>query len=360
MKGYVTFDTSWFERYRFDFSFPGFRCLPSSGYQVVISEVVDREIKNHLMQKTEEAFNSVIKASSQVPFLTHTHPLFLRKSLDLASLKTAALASYEGFKSTVRATIIPIRNCNINLVVDAYFTESGVFTSKNKKSEFPDAIAVDSIVNYVKGHNLTVFSCDNDWSNALSSNPQVTIYADKKDLLKLISTEEYISEVAEAYIDSQKNDLIEFLRPAFSERISEADWIEKSYFHIDSYEVNDFDFVLKEIKSLLLLEGRSGEKERSVGVFFGFSFVVDCSFNDYSHSIYDKELQSYFGVVRRTVRVLGEESGYCFANLTFEDGGYHKVSNCYFDEVDFCLKNPDCYIVLEMPLEDEDYCNLKG
>ena len=60
----VTFDTSWLERTGYDFSFAAFRCIQYTEYQVILSEVIDKEITKHLIEKANnfvDSYNSLLK-----------------------------------------------------------------------------------------------------------------------------------------------------------------------------------------------------------------------------------------------------------------------------------------------------------
>lgn len=86
--------------------------------------------------------------------------------IDIDKLKNKAMDTYRAFKSTIRACIIPYTFCNITSIFDDYFEKEGVFQNSGKKNEFPDAVAVNSIINYIKEEKVAVFTNDKDWINA--------------------------------------------------------------------------------------------------------------------------------------------------------------------------------------------------
>lgn len=350
---YIVFDTSWLEGIQFDFSFAAFRCIQYTDYQVLIPHIVDEEIKKHILKRIDEFVSAYNDSFKKVRFLSNTTKM--PKPLQVDKYKKAALNSYNTFKDTLRAQIIPSNLCEIDEVLHDYFSENGAFSKKGKKSEFPDAIAINSIMKHVSEGEIVVFTQDDDWKNAFAVNLKASVYDKKSDLLKIIKTDDLAGEVIDLYLDEITDELSQHLRNNFEKYFSNIQVIYPEDYCLEDLEIEDFDIELIEYNAIDIISMDKTKKTISTAVHFKYSFSMDISFDDNSCCSYDKEDNMKYNVLRRKQTLSGEETGYCFIDFEFGDDTFGKIISHEFSDIDFCFKDAHNYKIIEDDVEEGDY-----
>ena len=168
----VTVDTSIFDQYGCNLRFRTLLALKQfryTGISVVLSTMTTSELKAHLKDSFEEAATKLKQALNQYD---RTWQLNLDKAkvgADLGvdedpALKAAAMI--DEFMDATGAALLPISDdVTIQQVVDLYFDGQAPFAAKgDKKSEFPDAIALLSLEAWAAENGAVLaVSRDGDW-----------------------------------------------------------------------------------------------------------------------------------------------------------------------------------------------------
>ncbi len=137
--------------------------------QVVLSEIVCREINSMLLGRANETVNSLLKGMKKG---STNHQLSDEQRLTLESLLSAistpedhAKNQLKAFVASTGALIVSAEDAPMKSVLDAYFSKAPPFSGKGKKAEFPDAIAILSIEAWAKerGKKVLAVSNDGDW-----------------------------------------------------------------------------------------------------------------------------------------------------------------------------------------------------
>ena len=350
---YLTFDTSWLERMGYDFCFPAFKCLQYTDYRIVISEIVDREIKKHLKIKSAEFVNSINSSYRKAKFFGNC--VKIPKELDEAKYQKLALDSYEDFKNTIRAVIIEANKCNLNKVIDDYFNEDGVFENKNKKKEFPDAIATSSIINYVGDNDLVVFSCDSDWTNIFRNKTKAKILCDKNDILSLIRTDDLVGESIDSYLDKIINEFEDYIQKNPESYFSNVDTLFPGEYCIDDLEIEELEIEFNGFEGIDILSKNNDSFAVTAAVHFSYSFKVRVSYSDTTYSTYDREDHKTYNLISKHSTISGQEVGYCFIDFTFKDNKFVNIISHDFSGVEYNYDSPSKYNAVEDNVSEDDY-----
>jgi len=148
-------DTEAFERQGFRFdgnTLEKIGRISKSGIaQVVITDIIDREIRAHMQRKVEADINAIL------PLLKEGRPLHgttTKKQIDLAlqAARAEYLESYEAFLEDSEINIIKTSGCSIGVILDDYFNLRPPFEEK-KKHEFPDAISLNAFESWISSAN---------------------------------------------------------------------------------------------------------------------------------------------------------------------------------------------------------------
>ncbi|WP_428565600.1 MAG: PIN domain-containing protein [Solidesulfovibrio sp. DCME] len=177
----VVFDTNFYRSQKYCWEsqkIKSIKRLCNEGYmKVYVPEIVDREIKRHLLSAGKESYVRLKKLIKDYPsIMPATHEYFNQAFLALESCKIAnetenrLIKDYEDFKESISAVVIPINYKKAESIVNNYFSTAPPFEKKqDKKNEFPDAFALESIKSYFSGDFVVVVSEDNGWELFLIS-----------------------------------------------------------------------------------------------------------------------------------------------------------------------------------------------
>ena len=138
--------------------------------QLVLSEIVVRELRKYLKLEAEKARDAVDKARRE----SRKSGLFTAETFEeLEDLFEKAISSDEAaekrieiFVDSTGMVVIPAIHTEINELIQRYFGSSAPFEkSGKKKSEFPDAIALLSMEKWAEkeGKKILAISNDNGW-----------------------------------------------------------------------------------------------------------------------------------------------------------------------------------------------------
>lgn len=172
--GAISIDTSIFDNYGIALDNELFLQLEQfyhSPVKVIITDIVDSELRKHLVRKIESARTELQKG------LRSSEKQHLLPSDDLEKISEVLSASHtdvevankrlDKFYSKVGAEVVYSQNfVEVMELTRLYFDEKPPFESvKNKKNEFPDAIALLTLEGWAKekGVNVLVVSSDNGW-----------------------------------------------------------------------------------------------------------------------------------------------------------------------------------------------------
>lgn len=168
----VTLDTSIFDQYDCNLRFRTLQALKQfrdTGISVILSTITTSEVKAHLTGSFGEAATKLKQALNQYD---RTWQLNLDKAKIGADLgvdeapSAKAAAMIDEFLGATGATLLPIpQGLAIQQVVDLYFGGQPPFAPKgDKKSEFPDAIALLSLEAWADANGAVLaVSRDGDW-----------------------------------------------------------------------------------------------------------------------------------------------------------------------------------------------------
>ena len=217
----------------------------------VLSDVVYREVMNHLNKKEKEVRDK-IKAS-----LTDVSDYFGCKELALEEVISLLNIDYDGndkgsnarlnkFKNQCGIEIIKSKeNIDVSFLLDLYFTNSAPFKEVgSKKNEFPDAIALLALEKWAIENNKEILavSVDNDWkrfSEERKNNIDVV-----EDLARAIEVfQEQMDYALKGIVEEIKQDLsnnpnskiLESIREVISDKlvVSEINADAAYYYEID-------------------------------------------------------------------------------------------------------------------------------
>lgn len=188
---------------------------------------------------------------------------------------------------------IEIDSSKLPKIIKDYFEENPPFKKGAKKSEFPDAIALNSLESWCREHDEKMYIVSQD-SDMLSFESDYLIPIKEYDkLLEQVSftySEENFNTKIEKIISKSEGDIITALRDNFvdlfpSSGMDQYSWVE--------YEVDSIDQVEIDITDHTLLSSYDNSAE--VEITANVKFRAKVSYEDVDTGWYDKETGMSFG-----------------------------------------------------------------
>lgn len=182
-----------------------------SPVQVVISEVVDKEMKRHMTERIRAAriaFEKGLKEAEQEMLVSVGSIERTREAaLTRVTAEEVARRRLDEFYERCDAMVLPADAVATRAVLDRYFNHEPPFAaSGDKKQEFPDAYALMSIESWAqeKKFNVLVVSYDKGWKEFCEKSERLVYYDDLGLALKFFqphnAAPQLIAELNESLI----------------------------------------------------------------------------------------------------------------------------------------------------------------
>ena len=214
MEGFNVFlDSNVFVGEKFNFNSTSLSSLKQyldSGFiNLYTNDIVLNEVKRNIKSELEYHIGQASKIINKPEFrcaISKEENDYINKTLSDAPQKLESV-----FDSYVEnAIVLDYNNVSVTELFDNYFNTKAPFEeSKEKKAEFPDAVIIMSIEEYLKNENilLHVVTNDNGWENAFKGNEKITVHKKLRDFLSFVSKgNENYNYLIEFY-NSQKSSL---------------------------------------------------------------------------------------------------------------------------------------------------------
>lgn len=138
-----------------------------NAFRLVFSEVTIKEVLSHILKDAEEAKERMVSALRRVGFFWHlekNHKALTEKMLGGESPKSVASKQVKDFVTRCGAEIIDAKTyVDLSIILSRYFNAQAPFEmAGEKKSEFPDAIALLSLEAWATNHSTTILLVTKD------------------------------------------------------------------------------------------------------------------------------------------------------------------------------------------------------
>ncbi|MEY4591277.1 MAG: hypothetical protein RIR18_172 [Pseudomonadota bacterium] len=214
-------------------------------FQLVFSEVTIKEVLSHISKDAEEAKQKMASGLRRVGFywpLETNHKALAEKMLGGELPKSVASKQVKDFVTRCGAEIIEAKtSVDLSVVLSRYFNVQAPFeTAGEKKSEFPDAIALLSLEDWAAKHDTTILLVTKDKGCKRFCDESACLVAidDLTDALKLVQERDQhcinLCQSLEAAIAAgQYPNLISEIKDAIADDF-DLDWVpeaDASYYY---------------------------------------------------------------------------------------------------------------------------------
>lgn len=208
--------------------------------QVILSEVVVREINSMLITKAKTTLDALEKAiregfgNGQISEEQRATLEGLNKSI--SSPEDHAKKQLKSFFEATGAQVIPAEKASVNDVLGAYFKKRPPFSSQGKKDEFPDAISLMSLEAWAKENNKKILavSNDGDWKSFAAQSDWIDCIDDLGAAMSALEAAAAAAEVeARALLSRVASGDLPDLEVALSNGLNDALERESPYVEFD-------------------------------------------------------------------------------------------------------------------------------
>lgn len=197
----------------------------------VVSEIVVRETLKHLQahtRKTRDAALSSLNKAAGAGLISEEAATAAKGAL--ADSREIARGAVEAFLEGTGAEVVPANLADVDGLLKAYFEPTAPFeASGEKKSEFPDAIALMSLEQWARSSGRTILatSADKGWKAFADRSDHISVEGDLGEALQIVQDD---TDAAAAAINGLLRRMTDGelgeLMASISDRLSDAllDW----------------------------------------------------------------------------------------------------------------------------------------
>ncbi|MCT7361091.1 PIN domain-containing protein [Thalassolituus pacificus] len=209
--------------------------------------VVKREVESKIQSSIQEALSSLQGFRRKARLLENIDDESIKalfNDIDEDEVHKKAISVYEEFLAESNSNILNASSVNAEDVLELYFGKKPPFGEGKKKSEFPDAISLFSVLNEIGDEKAYVISDDSDLKEFCSSSKNLISIDTLDKFLDLYNEyESAITDLVKKYLSSIdgdiKNKIEEQITDAWA--YNEAPWEDSEVEEFNVLQVHDFE-----------------------------------------------------------------------------------------------------------------------
>lgn len=235
---------------------------------LILSEIIVREVHNHLKKKATESRGKVTKAIkesiSNLSVSEKNSKIAINVLIPKDDDNEVAKKRLTSFISNTNTEIIPATGrVELDEVIKKYFHAEPPFAeSGKKKNEFPDAIALMSLESWAKEHQTKILAVakDKDWGNFAEQSKYIDVIEDLAEAIAKFQPHslaiDYCTFIAKELPNFEPKYLYENIHDYLVDAIGDIDiYPEASSSFI--YEVDDTEVVLDDFSFIVDNDGNA-------------------------------------------------------------------------------------------------------
>ena len=196
--------------------FEGLKKLVHEGkVHILLTDVNHGEVKQHISKYAGEAAALIGRLTKKERALQ-----FVRPQLpDYSTLRDTLNAEFDAFCEEAEIRVVKCDGLPVRTVLDRYLSKEPPFGKGKKKSEFPDAFALDAIKRWQEEQQraVAVVSGDGDWRNALDGHEPITHFEKVEHFLDHVQSYESLYSYLKRFISANVESLQAGVKEGFEE-----------------------------------------------------------------------------------------------------------------------------------------------
>lgn len=317
MKDYIFIDTNIFVSDKFNIDTVPFKLIKKyvdkEVFGVITTYIAKEEQLNHINTFKDETVAFFKKIYSHRAVLRNVELLTTgnhNDNIDFFSkiIDEKYIEMFNSYLESINVFEIPMTK-NSKIIFEKYFNELPPFeANKDKKSEFPDAFMVQSIIDWVdeKDCSVSVISGDKGFISMTKDSPKLLAFENLKDFFKYLSkkNDQYYYEVMETLLN-ETDDVYDFIKGKLSELEVLDELTEKLKILTDEFSMYDLDTLdLVEINitdfddsdivfNIIDIESEEEIVNFQINIEVSTELTGQFEIEDFNNGIYDSEEREY-------------------------------------------------------------------
>ncbi|RYY02152.1 MAG: hypothetical protein EOO53_14045 [Gammaproteobacteria bacterium] len=289
---------------------------------LLLSSITVNEIKSQIRERSNDAHSKLKIFQRDAMFLRNApdlpcYQIFQKVNVD--QIYEQAVGRFNSFLDNEQVEIVTFEGVKIENIFEMYFLSNAPFGSGKKKSEFPDAFAIEAVVKAAerRQHELYIISNDQDLKNYAEQYKNLHHLHTIEELLDLVvRTEEVLVEPAKIG-DQFIADNIEDMTSTITDKMRDSEFYADNSEGID-IEVTGIDIKSVKIESYKIINAT--RDEATYEIEFSAQILAEFTYSDYDGSPWDPEDREYVFVVQHSFARIHDERYVCFLSIDFTDG----------------------------------------
>lgn len=308
--GAITIDTSIFDQKGLNLESGLLKTLEQFNgkpHPLILSEIVVREVHNHLVKRASEVRGQVQKALRASKAHLTLDEEKVEEALKLLipdkDDKDVSKSRLENFINNTGAEIVPASgHVELDDLIQKYFKSQAPFSeSGKKKNEFPDAIALMSIESWAEENDTKVLavSDDGDWEAFGKESDRIDVFKDLATAIAVFQPHnaaiDYCTKLSASLPSGVPENIYSVLEKYISDSVSEMDVFPDAssafFWEPDIVEVvfESFDFVVNEEDQALIQAIQAQDESIVIEAKILVSATASSSFSLSVHDSIDKD-----------------------------------------------------------------------
>ncbi|MEJ1343140.1 MAG: PIN domain-containing protein [Candidatus Sedimenticola sp. (ex Thyasira tokunagai)] len=333
----VFIDTQVFERHHFKFENPSLSRLHELAQEgeikILISDVVDREVEQHLSDRLSEIHRCNNKLLRCVSILESQAPegaVELLESLKEFDYKNAANARWSKYKEDAQIEVLSCKDIDVQEVMNRYFNQRYPFQEGKKKSEFPDAVSILSLKKWQEPNQEIVYVIgkDGDFEGYCAEDQTLISIDDIKVYLDICNTTLETIKNPTAYVHQLFDTDIDHVVQNVASAFLDCEFTYENNWEADVYEKKINDFQLCDMNVIAV-----NDEYAVISATANVNFTANIIGPDYDNSMWDSEDKEYIILETFDSELEFIEPYEISMTVYFEDkaGGFTEIESISFD-----------------------------
>lgn len=382
MKDYIFIDTNIFVSDKFNIDTVPFKLIKKyvdkEVFGVITTYIAKEEQLNHINIFKDETVAFFKKIYSHRAVLRNVELLTTgnhNDNIDFFSkiIDEKYIEMFNSYLESINVFEIPMTK-NSKIIFEKYFNELPPFeANKDKKSEFPDAFMVQSIIDWVdeKDCSVSVISGDKGFISMTKDSPKLLAFENLKDFFKYLSkkNDQYYYEVMETLLN-ETDDVYDFIKGKLSELEVLDELTEKLKILTDEFSMYDLDTLdLVEINitdfddsdivfNIIDIESEEEIVNFQINIEVSTELTGQFEIEDFNNGIYDSEEREYLYIPTKKLNFIEYPKLNYLMRLEIPKGSleiYRVKNSSVIDNIQTIAPEFDDIIVEEYYLVSEEY-----
>ncbi len=301
----------------------------ANSVNILISEVVKREVTKKLKEKTSAIRRDIESLSRKLKIYESGTPRELEAALsdnEKYQLDDLAQSRWLTYLEESKAIILDIDNINNSDLIELYFEQNHPF-SESKKHEFPDAISMLSLREWIResGEKVYVISGDGDIKGFCEGDENCISLENVSEFLDLYNrAEEQLTSTIHDLVDKETDWIVKVVAEAFQNcgfsydgnYEAEVDKVEVESVQVQEVEVIDVD-----------------ENMATVDLLTNIRCTANIYGPNYENAIWDSEEKEYIFIDHFSENMEFEDAYTITIDISVDESKKEisEISNIYFN-----------------------------